>query len=457
MDNKKILAIAVPAIAVLLILCLTLCSGNDGCCTSECNPLALNKDTAYREHHDAKSLRKVHLYVENSASMDGYYMNYTAYFACIDAYLLAAQEVQGGKRGEVHVAFGDTIVPFKDKSGKGFTACWKASKKNGKVVHGAYKTDAAYANNRGTSYPERIIKEVVKRTRPGEVSVFFSDFILSPGSSDGLEIENYLNRAAGEIRAAVSAKLKEKKSKDFCIALRRYVSDFDGNYYFNDDSFTPHRGKRPFFALIAGGYGEVKACLEKLPGDGNTHELLFFGEQKDIPYRMAHAAPDDCEHPDYHVHLSESEIQAWNDDKEPIYLKMNVDLSCLPLPEGFAGNKANYRVEASGGRAQLFAVERVEPFKGKADHRKNDFTHTLVLKSVHTGISAGTEVTVALALPQKDLNVWEKKLACTPKENENTIKFKSDRTLGIDRIAKAIAEAYAEQGDATARFTFRIN
>ena len=112
--------------------------------------------------------------------------------------------------------------------------------------------------NGGNSRLQNILKHVIDSTKKGELSFLISDCILDLG--DGLGLNNL-----DIITTLIYDKLVDQK--DLSVALFKYSSDFNGNYYYCYNNSQPYTGielkNHPFYIWIFGEADLIKHALSK--------------------------------------------------------------------------------------------------------------------------------------------------------------------------------------------------
>lgn len=220
----------------------------------------------------------VNVYLENSASMDGYVEGVTDFENTI--YEMLANIKTNNNTDSLNLNYINKIIPYH-----------RANAKSSDIKDFIKNLDPATFNARGGSRYSSdlavVIETVLDRTNPSNASVLISDFVFSPGS--GANAQDYLKNQ----NLSVNMKIKEKlKKEQFAIAIYQLKSDFNGPYFDLNDKPTPFKGQRPYYIWIVGTEPQVKSLLNSQvinnANKGLLEKAVFKSTEKavDAPFKL---------------------------------------------------------------------------------------------------------------------------------------------------------------------------
>lgn len=192
----------------------------------------------------------VNVFLENSASMWGYFKGQTECEAVVAEVMVDA----GYMFGDTNISFSyitDTIYPVKPD--QPFT----------KFLQRLEPKDMTTGNYRNTQLAD-IFSTVIGNTKKDEISILVSDCIYS------LTGGNKVDYQATEWVLIKQAFLKALKDEDFSILINKYVSSFSGKYYATNPTTGSEFGvrldnvQRPYYVFMLGNYETIKDALEKV-------------------------------------------------------------------------------------------------------------------------------------------------------------------------------------------------
>ncbi len=205
------------------------------------------------------------VYIENSASMDGYVKGVTNFETAIYNFLGDIKISDISK--DLNLYYINTDITFTKKN-----ALPKDIEDFIKKLEPT--TFQQRGGNRGSSDIKEIISKVLENVNEENLSVLISDFVFSPG--DKRDALDYLNNQTTGIKIDVAQKLKDY---DLSIVMIQLVSDFDGNYYDKNDKPVGGIKKRPYYIWLIGNTNQIKAVneskiLENIKG-GYQNRVIF--------------------------------------------------------------------------------------------------------------------------------------------------------------------------------------
>lgn len=400
-------------------------------------------DNAYP---DSVLIDKFSIYVENSGSMDAYVKSYTNLKTVVD--LLQSNASNISKQVECFYV-NNTVRKFEGSNSK---FAREGLDRSMMAPPAGCNNDVKkkYGNRNDTELSD-VIDSVITRTNHNEVSVLISDFVSSPNGGSEKDINNYITAFSNRIKGCLKRKIAS--SPKIGIMLCRYKSEFDGKYYFANNDDTLFVGKRPFYALFVGDYGLLaKIQREAKIFEGMEDYCIYYVSQSDIPYGVFSGQLktfDFDTHKSIHKHLKMSnEIRSKVEkDSDAVFLKMKIDLSCLPCKSDYLLSLENYSMES-----ESFYLTNIEEAKGPDSDK---FTHVISLRNRKATFPNNNKVRILLNSESYNWEVYN-----TMKGHQYLSREDSMKTLGIEPLRQSIEDAFStmsKRPSCYAVFEFLIN
>ncbi|MBO7598267.1 MAG: hypothetical protein J6T70_14605 [Bacteroidales bacterium] len=191
-------------------------------------------------------INSVKLYIENSASMDGYIQGGADFKNAIHSYVSEIKSLTDSISlnfvNEKIINMGNDIMGFF----KNLNSPNDFRKAGGKRS----STDIAV-----------IINKVLDSAKVNDVSIIVSDFIFSPGKKDA---SRYLGEQKIIIKDIFSEHLA--KNPNLAVMFFRLTANFSGSYFNREDKNTKLQDQeRPFYMLVVGQKSALKQIRDKVP------------------------------------------------------------------------------------------------------------------------------------------------------------------------------------------------
>lgn len=219
----------------------------------------------------------VNVYLENSASMNGYVKGKTDFETAIYS-LLGDIKINSFCDSLNMNYINSSILKFNSPEIADFIDKLEPS------------TFQARGGNRLTSDLSEVIKTVTSKVDNRNASILISDFVFSPGKQKNLDARDYLNNQMLGIKLTFAELLKRQKLSAVVLHLE---STFNGQYYDLTDHPHKYLGKRPYFIWVIGTEEQVKQILatkilDNIKG-GVQHKLVLnqVVDPKKIDYKIA--------------------------------------------------------------------------------------------------------------------------------------------------------------------------
>ena len=191
----------------------------------------------------------IHVYLENSASMDGYVKGVTDFETAI--YNLLGDFKISGVCDSLNLNYINKSIPYTRKNAlpadiQDFIEKLEPS------------TFRQRGGDRSVSDLSNILNHVLNTIDEKNAAVLISDFVFSPGSK--VNAQDYLNNQGVGIKISFAEKLKKTDLSAVVIQLQ---SDFDGLYYDKKDIPVRLQCKRPYYIWVIGTTKQVASILDK--------------------------------------------------------------------------------------------------------------------------------------------------------------------------------------------------
>ena len=210
----------------------------------------------------------VNVYIENSASMDGYVKGVTEFEMSVYNYLsdIKISEVSDS----LNLFYINSKVIPQGSDIEDFIK---------KLEPSSFKQKGG---NRGTSDIANVLRDVLLSTKENNISILVTDGIFSPGK--GVNAEEYLVNQQIGIKNQFADFLK--KEKNAAVIVYQLSSKFDGIYYNKIDAKSTIYEQRPFYIYIIGKAKYLNKLRNKVPsgkfyGNGvqNTFSITAGNQQ----------------------------------------------------------------------------------------------------------------------------------------------------------------------------------
>lgn len=307
----------------------------------------------------------VNVYLENSASMDGYVEGVTDFENTI--YEMLANIKTNGNTDSLNLNYINKVIPYQ-----------RPNAKSADIQDFIKDLDPATFNARGgnrfSSDLAVVIETVLNKTNQTNLSVLISDFVFSPGK--GANAQDYLKNQ----NLSINMKIKEKlKQGQFAIAIYQLKSDFNGPYFDLNDKPTPFKGQRPYYIWIVGTELQVKSLLNsQVINNSNTSLLekaVFKSTEKveDAPFKIVMSNRTG----DFRLGADKDELQdakATSDGEFGFSVAVNFGISLRG--DSYFLDPTVYQVSSN------YTLEpRLLTEKERSSPALKGFTHLLVLKT----------------------------------------------------------------------------
>lgn len=287
-------------------------------------------------------IRDIHVYLENSGSMNGYVKGNTGFEQSIYAYLTELQIRKIVDTLNLNYVNSE-IIPIGNNVEK--------------YIHNIEPADfRRHGGNLGTSDIAVVLDSVLNRHKSGDVSIFISDCIVSPGSkyaSNPEGLHNYLLEQRTKMKKIFVQSL-ERAGGDLSVVVCQLTSVFDGQFYNKIDHPQYYKGNRPFYIWLIGSTAHIKQILDNVPlktlkgsGADLEHVYTLVASPQKIDYRVLLTPRLGSYEPDWSEPKT-SICKVRKENKGPhrgeFMFSVGVNLDLLPLSDDYVLDIANYEI-----------------------------------------------------------------------------------------------------------------
>ena len=300
----------------------------------------------------------VNVYIENSASMDGYVKGVTEFESSLYSYLsdikLAdlCQSLNLNYINSKPLPQPDDVRDFIERLEPD-----SFRKKGG---------------DRSTTDISNLFQTIMSEQGKDDVAILVSDFVFSPGKKNASE---YLTNQQIGIKTHFVNRLKE--DPDYSAVLYRLVSKFDGKYYNKFDHPTLINAERPFFIWLLGNKDQLQRLTkeikkENMKGHGVDHTFCISKMTASTPYGilpMPRIGTFQLDPADVKTSIKNAKIDKKAVDSKFV-VSIGVDYSGFLLEDSYLTNPDNYEVNN-----KAYSIEI-----GKNTNPSSSYTHIIKLK-----------------------------------------------------------------------------
>jgi len=310
----------------------------------------------------------VDVYIENSASMDGYVKGATEFETAV--YNLLGNFKTGDFCESLNLNYINKNITFTKTNAlqqdiQDFIERLEPS------------TFQQRGGDRSVSDLQKILQTVVEKVDDKNAAILVSDFVFSPGKNN--DATDYLNNQQVGININFVEKMKKSDLSAIVVQLQ---SSFDGNYYDRTNRSITLRSKRPYYIWFFGSNAQVRTVLEKKIFDtikgGYTNRIVFTPakEATQLEYKISQRARIGSFKLENGAKggITEAAISRENQTKGLFGFSVAVNFSGSMQDMSYFADAANYHL--SNDKYTL----TIEPITGN-DPSLQGFTHLLKLQT----------------------------------------------------------------------------
>ena len=380
----------------------------------------------------------INVYLENSASMDGYVTGVTEFETAI--YNLLGDFKISKVCDSLNLNYINNSIPFSKKNAlpadiQDFIEKLEPS------------TFRQKGGDRSVSDLKNIINTVLKTVNDQNASVLISDFVFSPGSDE--DAQEYLNNQGVGIKIDFAEKIKDF---DLSAVIIQLESNFNGTYYDKTNKPIPFKGKRPYYIWIFGSNQQISEILDKKILDnikgGYLNRLVLQSEKEQSqPNYKILSSPKIGDFSRTELNnkiIADASLSKNNQNKGFFGFNVAVDFSKSIQDPSYFLDTTNYVL--SNPNYQL----EIEPISNKNDPSLSGFTHLIKLKTTDL-----RNETLEIQVVGKTPN-WVFNSSSIDDSNILNDISEQQKTLGLQYLIEGVSDAFYPKSSSNAITTFTI-
>ncbi len=372
----------------------------------------------------------VNVYIENSASMDGYVKGVTEFEQSIYSYISDIKLADFCASLNLNYINSNILRQPDDVS----DFIEKLEPSTFKIKGG----------NRSTTDISNLFQSIIAEQGKDDISILISDFVFSPGRKDASQ---YLTNQQIGIKSHFVNRLKE--DPDYSAVLYRLVSKFEGKYYNKFDHPTQINAERPFFIWLLGNKDQLQRLTkeikkENMKGHGVDHTFCISKMTANTPYGilpMPRIGTFQLDPADVKTSIKNAKIDKKAVDSRFV-VSIGVDYSGFLLEDSYLTDPDNYEVNN-----KAYSIEI-----GKNTNPSSSYTHIIKLKldPSQPVISRGN---IKVSLLKKSAP-WAEQYTDNDGEDINA-EGAMEKTFGLKTLVDGVYDAYKADSN-YASFTINI-
>jgi len=301
----------------------------------------------------------VNVYIENSASMDGYVKGVTEFEQAIYSYI-----------SDIKLADFCNTLNLNYINSKILKQPDDVSDFIEKLEPSSFRIKGG---NRGTTDISNLFKSIMEEQGKDDVAILISDFVFSPGRRDASE---FLTNQQIGIKTHFVTRLKEDTK--YAAVLYRLVSKFDGNYYNRIDSPTYICNERPFFIWLLGNADQLQRLTseikkENIKGKGVQNTFSISKMSQATPYSilpMPRVGTFQIDPANVKTGILKAKVDKKNPN-EKFMVSFGVNYSSFLLEDSYLTDPENYEINN-----KAYSIEIIRNPNSATSH----YTHIIKLK-----------------------------------------------------------------------------
>lgn len=382
----------------------------------------------------------VSVFLENSASMDGYVdANSTAFKAAMNDLLTNLENFPATDTLNLNY-INSTIIPVKVAASKADVSDFYQN-----LNRDNFKTQGG---KRGSSDIGEILSQLLNQQKSDELSVLVSDFVFSPGGKDAVR---YLEGQRSQIRSEFVA--ARRNNPDLSVAILQGQAQFEGTYYDRNDK--PHArltAERPYYVWLLGTAAQIQSVMnskilaQTRNGFSNALVIQSAGAAIQPPFKIQ-----------YRPRIGEfnskslaqgviSDAQAARDDRNKGVFEFNVavNFSKSMQDTGYFLDSTNYKLSDPN-----YSM-KVKPITDQNDASLRGFTHLLTLRTTDLK-DEKIQIDVVGKVPG-----W---VYSSSSEDDTQIEIAADetsKTFGLRYLVEGVSDAFYPRSQANPLYTIPL-
>ena len=374
----------------------------------------------------------VSVFLENSASMDGYVdANSTAFKAAMNDLLTNLENFPATDSLNLNY-INSTIIPVKAAASEADVRSFQRN-----LNRGNFK---AQGGKRGSSDIGEILSQILNQQKSGELSVLVSDFVFSPGGKDAVR---YLEGQRSQIRSEFVA--ARRNNPNLSVAILQGQAQFEGTYYDRNDK--PHARlttERPYYVWLIGTAAQIQSVLDSRilaqTRSGFTNKLVIQPASKAVqpPFKILYSPKIGSFDAKSLVKGVITDAQAARDDRNKgvFEFSLAVNFAKRMQDESYFLDSTNYKI--SDAKYSL----KVNPIADRNDVSLNSFTHILTLRTMDLKDEKLT-IDVIGKVPN-----WVYSTSSEDDTQIETATNETSKTFGFSYLVEGVSDAFYPRSQA---------
>lgn len=378
------------------------------------------------------------VFIENSASIDGYVKGISSFKNTIYQFLSDIKSPLRNITDELNLYYVNSkAIPFTDNT-KEF------------IEQLDPRTFRKRGGDRSQTDVSNILDTILMRSNRSAVNILITDGVFSPGTK--IEPTEYLVNQSIGIKNVFEKQLT--RNRDLTTVVIKMNSTFDGIYYdYTNKKHNLSTANRPYYIWMMGRSSAMENLLTKIDiKELNGMESVHYFSSKN-------------HRPTYRVLFKKRIGELQRDREDPLHtiqgakkesrgegagffqFALAVDLSAFGLDESYLSNSNNYRL--SNTDYQIF-VEAIPEAEQRQDKTLEGATHYFILKTEDIKNEA-LEIELMRTLP-----AWVENSTSMDDRSPTGDEFR--KTFGLKYMVNGVAKAYeAANGGNAPFFNLKVN
>ncbi len=382
----------------------------------------------------------VSVFLENSASMDGYVdANSTAFKATMLDLLTNLENFPATDTLDLNY-INSTIIPVKAAASKTDVSDFYQN-----LNRGNFKTQGG---KRGSSDIGEILSQILNQQKSGELSVLISDFVFSPGGKDAVR---YLEGQRSQIRSEFVA--ARRSDPNLSVAILQGQAQFEGTYYDRNDK--PHARlatERPYYVWLIGTAGQIQSVLDakilEQTRNGFKNKLVIQSGSEAVqpPFKILYSPKIGSFDAKSLVKGVITDAKAARDDRNRgvFEFSLAVNFAKGMQDESYFLDSTNYKI--SNTQYSL----KAKPIADRNDVSLNSFTHVLTLRTTDLKDEKLT-IDVVGKVPG-----WVYNSSSEDDTQIETTAQETSKTFGLSYLVEGVSDAFYPRSQANPLYTIPL-
>ncbi len=382
----------------------------------------------------------VNVFLENSASMDGYVdANSTAFKAAMNDLLTNLKNFPATDSLNLNY-INSTILPVKAAASEADVRSFQQN-----LNRGNFKTQGG---KRGSSDIGEILSQILDQQKSGELSVLVSDFVFSPGGKDAVR---YLEGQRSQIRSEFVA--ARRNNPNLSVAILQGQAQFEGTYYDRNDK--PHARlttERPYYVWLIGTAAQIQSVLDSRilaqTRNGFTNKLVIqpASEAVQPPFKILYSPKIGSFDAKSLMKGVITDAQAARDDRNKGVFEFSLAANFAKgmQDESYFLDSTNYKI--SDAKYSL----KAKSIADRNDVSLNSFTHVLTLRTTDLKDEKLT-IDVIGKVPN-----WVYSTSSEDDTQIETAANETSKTFGFSYLVEGVSDAFYPRSQANPLYTIPL-